>query len=237
MSAGLSHLPSRKLGAAASPAVRRRADAQIPLGTALMGLAAFALIMFGAVAWLIMSSEDGETVDGGGLARLVPDTSGVPYAGDEDATEPARGFSSVVPGASSSSDAHVAGSSTPSPVPRLMDANASLPPASPPVSSAALDPAILSGLRISSQSWRRGGLGSKALVTFTLRNTNTFAIKDIEINCAFSRRDGSHVTDRRRVIQEEVRSRSRRTFASVHVGFVNVNVSTAKCTLVAATKI
>src|SRR5438445_3728623 len=30
----------------------------------------------------------------------------------------------------------------------------------------------LDGLKIISQSWRRGGLGSKALVTFTLRNAN-----------------------------------------------------------------
>ncbi|WP_347339660.1 hypothetical protein [Bradyrhizobium aeschynomenes] len=118
-----------------------------------------------------------------------------------------------------------------------MDANASLAPAMQAAPSAAFDPAALSGLRISSQSWRRGGLGSKALVTFTLRNTSAFTIKDVEINCAFSRRDGSHVTDRRRVVPGEIRSGGRRTFAAVHVGFVNVNVSTAKCALVAATKI
>ena len=40
-----------------------------------------------------------------------------------------------------------------------------------------------SGLKIISQSWRRGGLGSKALVTFTLRNANDYAVKDIEIAC------------------------------------------------------
>ena len=38
------------------------------------------------------------------------------------------------------------------------------------------------GLKISSQSWRRGGLGSKALVTLTLRNLNDYAVKDIEIS-------------------------------------------------------
>jgi hypothetical protein len=94
----------------------------------------------------------------------------------------------------------------------------------------------IDGLAISSQSWRRGGLGSKALVTLTLRNSNEFAVRDIEIACAFSRRDGSHLTDRKRTIGGTVGKKSRRTFARVHVGFVNVNADKAKCSLVAASR-
>jgi hypothetical protein len=95
----------------------------------------------------------------------------------------------------------------------------------------------LDGLRISSQSWRRGGLGSKALITFTLRNANSYAVKDIEIACAFARRDGSHLTDRKRVIGEAVEMKSRKTFTRLHVGFVNVNADKAKCALVAASRV
>lgn len=94
--------------------------------------------------------------------------------------------------------------------------------------------APVDGLKIASQYWRRGGLGSNALVTFTVRNTNAYAVKDIAISCAFSRRDGSHLTDRTRVIHDTVNMRSRKTFARLHVGFVNVNASKAKCSLVAA---
>jgi hypothetical protein len=97
--------------------------------------------------------------------------------------------------------------------------------------------APVDGLRISSQYWRRGGLGSKALVTFTLRNSNDYAVKDIAISCAFSRRDGSHLTDRSRVIPDTVNKRSRKTFARLHVGFVNVNASKAKCSLIAASPV
>ena len=89
-------------------------------------------------------------------------------------------------------------------------------------------------LKISSQNWRRGGLGSNALVTFTLRNNNDYAVKDIAISCAFSRRDGSHLTDRVRMLAETVNTRSRKTFARLHVGFVNINASKAKCSPVAA---
>jgi hypothetical protein len=94
----------------------------------------------------------------------------------------------------------------------------------------------IEGLRISSQSWRRGGLGSKALVSFTLRNANAYAVKDVEIACAFTRRDGSHLTDRRRVIPDTVNTRSRKTYSGVLVGFVNVNANKAKCSLVTASR-
>ena len=95
----------------------------------------------------------------------------------------------------------------------------------------------LDGLRIISQSWRRGGLGSKALVTFTLSNANDYAVRDIEIACTFARRDGSHLTDRRRIIPDTVNMKSRKRYAGMLVGFVNVNANKAKCSLVTASRI
>ncbi len=95
-------------------------------------------------------------------------------------------------------------------------------------------PAPVEGLDISSQSWRRGGLGSNAFVTLTLRNDNDYAVKDIEISCAFVRPDGTHLTDRRRLIHDILGMKSRKTFVRLHVGFVNVNAANAKCSLVAA---
>jgi hypothetical protein len=102
-------------------------------------------------------------------------------------------------------------------------------PATTPVEAITpAETAPVDGLKIMSQSWRRGGLGSKALVTFTLRNGNDYAVKDIEIFCSFARMDGSHLTDRQRVIHDTVNMKSRRTFARMHIGFVNINASQAK---------
>jgi hypothetical protein len=98
------------------------------------------------------------------------------------------------------------------------------------------EPPPINGLSISSQSWRRGGLGSKALVTLTLRNNNDYAVKDIELLCAFARRDGSHLTDRKRVIADTVNMKSRKTFPNMLIGFININASKAKCTAVAANR-
>ena len=109
--------------------------------------------------------------------------------------------------------------------------------ASPDQATPAGPPAV-NGLKISSQSWRRGGLGSNALVTFTLRNDNDYAVKNIEIACAFSRQDGAHLTDRKRLVPDLVVNRkSRKTVAQMHVGYVNVNANKAKCTLVTANRI
>ena len=119
--------------------------------------------------------------------------------------------------------------------------------AMPPLPAPALEIAVpetaapakspLEGLTISSQSWRRGGLGSKALVTLTLRNRNDFAVRDIEIACAFTRRDGSHLTDRKRVISDTIGTKSRKTYAGMLVGFVNINANKAKCAVVTASRI
>ncbi|SFJ98836.1 hypothetical protein [Bradyrhizobium sp. Gha] len=104
----------------------------------------------------------------------------------------------------------------------------------PPAAASDAGGVELDRMRISSQTWRRGGLGSKAMVTFTVRNDNDYAVKDVEIVCAFARRDGSHLTDRSRVLADTVGMKSRKTFAHVPVGFVNVNADQAKCSLVRA---
>ena len=95
----------------------------------------------------------------------------------------------------------------------------------------------LNKLRIASQSWRRGGLGSKVLVTLTLRNANDFAVKDIEIACAFIRRDGSPVTERKRLIPDTIARRSRKTYSRMLIGFVNVNANKTKCSVVTASRV
>jgi hypothetical protein len=107
--------------------------------------------------------------------------------------------------------------------------------AAPETTASAKSP--LDGLKISAQSWRRGGLGSKALITLTLRNRNDFAVRDIEIDCAFARRDGSHLTDRKRVISDVIGMNSRKTYSGMLVGFVNINANKAKCSLVTASRI
>ena len=111
-------------------------------------------------------------------------------------------------------------------------------PAKPDATAQAPAAPALNGLKIASQSWRRAGLGSNALFNFTLRNTNDYAVGDIRVACTFTRHDGSALTERQRIIPDAVvNTKSRKTFARVHIGFVNVNADKAKCALVAASRL
>jgi hypothetical protein len=122
------------------------------------------------------------------------------------------------------------------PVPVVQGA-AAAPGVAPHAGSSAEPPAV-NGLKIASQSWRRGGLGSNALFNFTLRNTNDYAVGDIKVACTFTRRDGSALTERKRVIPDAVvKTRSRKSFDRIHIGFINVNADKAKCALVAASRL
>ena len=147
-------------------------------------------------------------------------------------SEPVRLVTAAAPAPSPATNIPQEGS-PPNPATAPVETTATLPlEAIAPVEAAPVD-----GLKISSQSWRRGGLGSKALITFTLRNGNDYAVKDIEISCAFARRDGSHLTDRKRTIHDTLNMKSRKTFARLHVGFVNVNADRAKCSPVTASRV
>jgi hypothetical protein len=140
---------------------------------------------------------------------------------------------------SSAGPMHLAAAASAKPASIMTVGLAKEPSFNPAISEAIVpaQPAPVDRLTISSQSWRRGGLGSNALVTMTLRNDNGYAVKDINIACAFTRPDGSHLTDRSRLINDVVNMKSRKTFARLHVGFVNVNAAKAKCSLVAASHI
>jgi len=49
--------------------------------------------------------------------------------------------------------------------------------------------------------------------------------------------DGSPVTERRPTIRDTVKMKSRKTFARMHVGFINVTANRAKCTLLSASRV
>jgi hypothetical protein len=178
-----------------------------------------AIAIAGCVIWLMLpqasDAESRSAVTSSEAARVTQDTS---RSGETTATQ-----ATLSPSAAPADASPVTAAEAP---PDIAPPETVAPPKSP-----------LDGLKIVSQSWRRGGLGSKALVTFTLRNANDYAVRDIEIACTFTRRDGSHLTDRRRIIPDTVNMKSRKRYAGVLVGFVNVNANKARCSLVTASRI
>lgn len=109
--------------------------------------------------------------------------------------------------------------------------------AGPPIVHAAAVVAAMPRLSVSKQRFSRGGLGSRALMTFTLRNRNDYAVKDIELLCTFSSKDGSYATERRRTISDTVNMKSRKVFPLTHIGFVNVKAEKARCAVLTAERV
>lgn len=178
----------------------------------------------GGAAWLLREAEEDDVADG--VLRSLAGSSTMASVDGEAAN---------LDGASPGSD----GAASSAPMTARAAAGrqqASLAPAAADDGMMVRVPRPVEGLRIGAQSWRRGGLGARALVTFTVRNGNPYPVKDVAIACAFDRRDGGHVTSRSRMLPGTIGPRSRRTYAAVHVGFVNVNASNAVCKLVTASK-
>ncbi len=125
----------------------------------------------------------------------------------------------------------------PAPAPVTIASAVSTPvqpePAEPQAAMAAVP---LSQVRLVRQSLKRSGLGARVLATVTVRNRHQYAIKDVEILCAFRGRDG-YVTTRRRVLPEVIEARSRETFANVLVGHINVVTTRGRCKLVGASRV
>jgi hypothetical protein len=99
-----------------------------------------------------------------------------------------------------------------------------------------VEAANLDRVRLSRQSFRRGGMGSQALMTFTVRNGNDYDIKDLELLCAFKSRDGRYTTERRKLLAETVGMKSRKAFPTTLIGHINIRASRAKCALVTASR-
>jgi hypothetical protein len=102
------------------------------------------------------------------------------YDSDDAESEPVQSSTAAIEATAPPATAPAPASSEEKPATALTDS----PSATAPAPTAEAPP--VNALSISSQSWRRGGLGSKALVTFTLRNNNDYAVRNIELLCAFA---------------------------------------------------
>lgn len=156
---------------------------------------------------------------------------------------PAKG---VVKGAVEGDAAHIAANETAANETTVGEASAAQQSAS--AAASRLDAAVakigpadalaaippVEGLRLVRPSLRRGGLGSQALLTFAIRNSNDYPVKDIRLACTFSSRDGGYATERRRLIHGVVKANSRKVFRRLLMGFVSIGANRVKCAVLSA---
>jgi hypothetical protein len=96
----------------------------------------------------------------------------------------------------------------------------------------AINPA--SKMKLSTFSWSLGGFKSVGLVNATVDNPNDFPVKDVTIQCRFSGKSGTQLSNAGRTVYDTVPAHSKKTFREINVGFVDTQSARAECWVEAA---
>jgi hypothetical protein len=75
----------------------------------------------------------------------------------------------------------------------------------------------------------KGGFGSILMLDITLTNKNTFAVKDIEIDCDGYGGSGTKIDHNNKTMYERLEPGETRTFKQFNMGFLNSQVSSSRC--------
>jgi len=120
----------------------------------------------------------------------------------------------------------------------IVGGNSGRTPGSSPTSSAAPAPPPLSRkeealrhVEITKWSWKKGGFDSVMLATFTFKNNNTFAVKDITVRCTHSAESGTVIDNNTRTIYERIDAGKKHTVHDFSMGFIHTQASSSNCAI------
>ncbi len=92
------------------------------------------------------------------------------------------------------------------------------------------DPRTL--VTISDYSWGKTGFGAVGQGNFTIKNDNSFSVKDILVRCSFYANSGTNLGNGEATIYEVIGAKKSRTFKEVNLGFIHSQSSKASCRVV-----
>lgn len=93
-------------------------------------------------------------------------------------------------------------------------------------------------MSVSNFKWSTGGFGAVAIAnSITIKNDNSFAVKDIELTCHFSAPSGTVLSRLSHTIYDTVKAKAKRTFSDVNLGFVNSQSQRAACAVEKAARL
>lgn len=93
-----------------------------------------------------------------------------------------------------------------------------------------------SEVSIKKWNWKKGGFDTVMIATFTLRNENSYPVKDIKIRCELSGNSGTSIDSVEETIYDSVPANGTKTFPEVSMGFVRSQTSRASCEIKGVTK-
>ena len=92
------------------------------------------------------------------------------------------------------------------------------------------------GISLTAYSAKKGGFDTVMVGSFTIKNDNTYFVKDFEVVCQHFAPSGTQLAESRKVIYDSVGPGQSRTFSNINVGFIPDQAKTFKCELGAHTK-
>jgi hypothetical protein len=90
-------------------------------------------------------------------------------------------------------------------------------------------PDRLATIQISKESWRKDAFDTVMMASFTLKNTNDFDVKDIEITCLHYGNSGTQIDRNVRTIYEVVKAKGSKTIHDFNMGFIHSQATKSGC--------
>jgi hypothetical protein len=94
---------------------------------------------------------------------------------------------------------------------------------------ALINPLPRAGLTLT--AWTKGGFGNVMIADFVVKNENKFDIKDFRIVCRGTAASGTALGVTELVLYQQVKSKSKRAFKKVNMGFVDGQTASETCEL------
>jgi hypothetical protein len=86
-------------------------------------------------------------------------------------------------------------------------------------------------VEITKWSWRKGGFDNIMFATFTFKNNNDFAVKDITVQCVHSAASGTTIDDNTRTIYKRIAAHKKLTVHDFDMGFIHSQAERSNCTV------
>jgi hypothetical protein len=101
------------------------------------------------------------------------------------------------------------------------------PPAAPQLSRSD----ALSNVSVRNVRWRRDGFDVTMTASFTIQNTNTFPIKDVEVTCRHFANSGTQIDSNTRTVYERVSAGGSFSVRNFNMGFIHSQVKRTECSV------
>lgn len=87
---------------------------------------------------------------------------------------------------------------------------------------------------IEKQSWEKGGFGSVAIASLSLKNLNDYPVKDISLRCEYSGESGTVLNTHLETVFRVIPPKKTIRVRDMNIGFINSQAARGGCSVIAA---